>query len=127
LKTSSTESLKFEVSKTSSEIYVEHLSKKKRGFPLWIPAPESNLTMEYQRRGVEIGDVGIITPHGAFLFLFSICLPADNPVNPQEMPEGFVPLAPPLSRFDVTRFVQFRSGSHVASQFIERSEIESSL
>jgi hypothetical protein len=45
-------------------------------------------------KGVSIGDVGLITPDGAFDYLFNICLPSDDPVNINRVPENFLPLEP---------------------------------
>ncbi|KAM6503995.1 hypothetical protein JOM56_000938 [Amanita muscaria] len=59
------------------------------GYPLYIPEPDHGLSREYRKRGVRIGDVGSITPEGAFDFLFNICLPAGHPINPPELPNGF--------------------------------------
>ncbi|KDR67719.1 hypothetical protein GALMADRAFT_26936, partial [Galerina marginata CBS 339.88] len=51
------------------------------GSPLWIPEPNKRLPISYQRRGIDIGDVGIITANGGFDFLFNICLPYNHPMN----------------------------------------------
>jgi len=98
---------------------------KKRGFPLWIPEPNNNLPISYQRQGVNIGDVGIVTPSGGFSFLFNICLPPGDPINPSELPEGFAPLSPPLNPIDIVRFVEFKSRSHLASASVEKWDGES--
>jgi hypothetical protein len=74
---------------SSNSIYERHMYLKKRGFPLWIPQPNTTLPHSYQRRGVSIGDVGIFTSNGGFDFLFNVCLPAGDTSNPDELPEGF--------------------------------------
>jgi hypothetical protein len=53
------------------------------------------LPIEYRRQGLSIGDVGIITPLGAFDFLFNIFQPADHPINRGCVPRGFFPLSNP--------------------------------
>ncbi|KAJ7843054.1 hypothetical protein B0H14DRAFT_2265648, partial [Mycena olivaceomarginata] len=52
------------------------LLHQKRGFPLYDPGPRQTLPQEYRNTGVAIGDVGRITPEGAFDFFFNIYLPA---------------------------------------------------
>jgi hypothetical protein len=71
---------------TSNEIYERHLREKGRGHPLWIPQPNMALPIAYRAQGVRIGDVGIFTDDGGFDFLFNICVPIDDPINPRELP-----------------------------------------
>ncbi|KAF8799351.1 hypothetical protein BYT27DRAFT_7217739 [Phlegmacium glaucopus] len=106
----------------SNDIYERHLTPKGRGFPLWIPEPNHHLDPGYRRTGIHIGDVGIITHSGAFSFLFNICLPHDDPVNPQILPERFAPILPPISPMDIEEFVAFKKGSHLTSASIEKSQ-----
>ena len=103
----------------SNKIYERHLGVKKRGFPLWIPEPNMLLPLSYRRNGINIGDVGIITPSGAFSFLFNICRPQDDPINPPVLPEDFSPIHPPLSTMDVCEFLEFKPQSHLSSSTIE--------
>jgi len=100
---------------------------KGRGFPLWIPEPNKRLPLVYQRKGINIGDVGIITPAGAFSFLFNICVPSNNPINPRLLPEAFAPISPPLDPLDITEFDEFKPGSYLASASIENSKSESDV
>jgi len=111
----------------SNEIYEHHLWLKGRGFPLWIPEPNKRLPLVYRRKGINIGDVGIITPAGAFSFFFNICVPSNNPVNPRLLPEGFAPISPPLDTLDITEFDEFKPGSYLASASIENSKSESDV
>ncbi|KAF8812950.1 hypothetical protein BYT27DRAFT_7207411 [Phlegmacium glaucopus] len=106
----------------SNDIYERHLTPKGRGFPLWIPQPNHRLDPDYRRTGIRIGDVGIITHSGAFSFLFNICLPHDDPVNPQMLPERFAPISPPISPTDIEGFAVFMTGSHLASASIEKTQ-----
>jgi hypothetical protein len=111
----------------SNEIYERHLWLKGRGFPLWIPEPNKRLPRVYRKKGINIGDVGIITPSGAFSFLFNICVPSGNPINPDPclLPEGFAPISPPLHALDIGEFDEFNPGSYLASSSIEKSQSES--
>jgi hypothetical protein len=77
---------------SDSEIYARNLLVKKHGYPLWLPEPFSNLPRKYRKKGVSVGDVGIITSDGGFDYLFNICLPSDHPINSGRVPPGFVPL-----------------------------------
>lgn len=87
------------VRKPSNQIYVEHLLGERRGYPLWIPQANTYLHKAYRSRGVSIGDVGILTPSGAFDYLFNICVPADDPINPGQdlVPDGFEPIKLPFN------------------------------
>ena len=109
----------------SNIIYQRHLELKGHGFPLWIPSANRNLSNEYRRTGVRIGDVGIITPNGGFSFLFNICLPHDDPVNPPVLPEHFSPIDPPIEATDVDKFLVFGHGSHLASASVEKAQSNS--
>src|SRR5882762_5380510 len=72
-----------------SILYARLSQKKGLGFPLFNPAPDDNLPAEYRRKGVSIGDVGILTSDGGFDFLFNICVPHDDPVNHYGVPNDF--------------------------------------
>jgi len=104
----------------SNAIYERHMYLKKHGFPLWIPQPNMTLSRSYQRQGVSIGDVGIITSDGGFDFLFNVCLPAGHPNNPNELPEGFSRLV--LRPADVSKFRAHSSHSHMTSTSVQKQE-----
>lgn len=66
-----------------------------------------------------IGDVGIITPEGAFDFFFNVYLAPDHPINDNYVPTPeFYPLEPPDDR-DIMRG-EFRPGSYLASTSVSR-------
>ena len=59
-------------------IYREHLSSKYHGLALWDPKPVENL---FKQPGhVSIGDVGYLD-NGAFMRMFNVTLPWDDPAN----------------------------------------------
>ena len=103
-------------------MYEQHLKLKGRGFPLWIPQPNLRLPIPYRAKGVSIGDVGIITAFGGFDFLFNICRARDDPINPEELPDNFAPMYPPLNPTDVCEFREFSAGSYLASSSIVESQ-----
>ncbi|KAF7329699.1 Pleiotropic drug resistance ABC transporter protein [Mycena kentingensis (nom. inval.)] len=76
-----------------SELYSKNLLVFKRGFPLLIARPRSNLPREYRQNGVSIGDVGRISPEGDFDFFFNVFRDATDPINLDRVPEGFHPMA----------------------------------
>ena len=103
-------------------MYERHLTLKGRGFPLWIPQPNMQLPIPYRAKGVCIGDVGIVTAFGGFDFLFNICRERDDPINPEELPDDFTPIHPPLNPIDVRKFREFSSRSYLASSSIVESQ-----
>ena len=111
----------------SCDIYYRQLAVKGRGSPLWIPEANDRLPIEYRRKGVCIGDVGIITDYGGFDFMFNICLPQDHPINPDDLPDEFVPLYPPLKPTDIRGYTEFKTNSYLASASVERSLLDGDL
>jgi len=103
----------------SCDIYYRHLAPKGRGSPLWIPEPNKQLPIGYQRTGMRLGDVGILASDGSFDFLFNACVPCNDPINPQKMPEDFQPFI--LDPLDIQRQSEFKSASHLSSASIQRS------
>ena len=73
------------------KIYSRQLLCQARGFPLWEPGTFDNLPREYRRRGISIGDVGILD-YKTFLYFFNIFLPASDPINAGKVPHNFEPL-----------------------------------
>jgi len=94
----------------------------KRGYALWIPAPNKNLPFPYQSKGIQIGDVGIITPSGGFSFIFNICVSRDNPINPRSLPKEFSPIHPQIDPIDICSFTVFNAGSYLSSTSIKKSQ-----
>jgi hypothetical protein len=79
------------------------------------------LPIEYRRRGIGIGDVGIITAAGGFDFMFNVCLPEDHPINRDGVPDGFSSVHPELLESDVHKQMEFNPNSYLASSSIEKS------
>ncbi|KAI0273266.1 hypothetical protein BGY98DRAFT_1099432 [Russula aff. rugulosa BPL654] len=68
-----------------SNIYRERLSSLNYGLALWDPKPVDNL---YNH--ISIGDVGYLLENGAFMRLFNVTLPWDDPSNSLlEVPEQY--------------------------------------
>jgi hypothetical protein len=103
---------------SESEIYCNQLVRRKRGFPLYVPGPQPNCPAEYQKTGVSIGDVGRITEEGIFDFFFNIYLPADHPINNNDVPEDFAPLRHYFSK-DVLD-LPYRPGNYVSTSSVQR-------
>jgi hypothetical protein len=109
------------------EVYVRCLLPKKRGFPLWVPKPHRNLPYEYRKKGVSIGDVGIVTSSGVFDFLFNICLPAHHPINGNLVPDNFRPLEPPPNPLDIIEDSDMSTHLTSGSITLLRSNVEGSM
>ena len=68
-----------------SNVYRERLSSLNHGLALWDPKPVENL---YNH--ISIGDVGYLLENGAFMRLFNVTLPWDDPSNRLlEVPEEY--------------------------------------
>jgi len=102
------------------EIYSSQLLTKKRGYPLWVPGPGMQLPIEYRRRGVSIGDVGIISSAGGFDFLFNIFLPADHPINDGMVPQGFSPLSCQGLERHIERTIIYGPNTHLAGASVRK-------
>ncbi len=59
-----------------SNVYREQISSLNRGLALWNPKPVERLYSH-----VSIGDVGYLLENGAFMRLFNVTLPWDDPSN----------------------------------------------
>ena len=73
------------------------------------------LPIPYRAHGVRVGDVEIFTENEGFDFLFNICVPRDDPINPRLLPDNFIPISPPIDPTDMRKFAEFSPGSYLAS------------
>ena len=89
-------------SRARTDIYSFEMLTHRAGYPLYVPTPLGGLPKEYSKKGIRVGDVGMITAYGAFDFLFNTCQ-SDPGVNPNVLPDGFELLKPRIrtsSKFD---------------------------
>lgn len=103
------------------EVYYNQLLAKKRGSPLWVPGPGMQLPIAYRRRGVSIGDVGLVYCSGGFDFLFNIFLPADHPIHRGRVPGGFHPFNFAEIEGDIERTVIYAANSYLASSTLRKT------
>ncbi|KAF7965025.1 hypothetical protein HWV62_1023, partial [Athelia sp. TMB] len=75
----------------ADEVYARQLWPKRRGRPIFVPEPSTNLPPQFIERGVDVGDVVIIMDDGSLFFVFNICASVDDPINHLGVPEGFQP------------------------------------
>ncbi|KAJ7889239.1 hypothetical protein B0H13DRAFT_2277274 [Mycena leptocephala] len=66
---------------TDRDLYSRLLLAKGHGYPLSYPQPPDDLPPESRAKGIEIGDVGVLTSDGAFDVIFNICRAPDDPVR----------------------------------------------
>lgn len=110
------------MSAVPSQVYTRQLLPQKFGYPLLVPEPSDSLPSRYRRKGVRIGDIGVIKLDGSFHFAFSLCRAADHPINRRGVPEGFEPID--LGRGRTTRFRAYHEkGSEVMSTSMRKEDI----
>jgi hypothetical protein len=96
--------------------------RQKRGFPLYVPAPQPILPLAYQSHGISIGDVGRVTPEGIFDFFFNIFLPPEDPINANRTPEGFSPME--LHKPIDVSYLDYGPGTCVSTPTVEEVDVE---
>ena len=74
--------------------------------------------MEYRKRGVRIGDVGRITPDGAFDFLFNIDSSQASSVNPPTLPKDFETIPP----IEILSDEYFQPGECLLSDHVKQTK-----
>jgi hypothetical protein len=113
----------FGLAASPSDVYARNLLVKSIGHPLWFPEP-SSYPPEYTRKGVGVGDVGVMSIEGHFDFLFNICLPSDHPINLNTPPE-FQPLEFNGESDVITTPQMHTLGTVIASEGIQMEPFES--
>ncbi|KAF8997767.1 hypothetical protein BDQ17DRAFT_1544300 [Cyathus striatus] len=109
---------KQQISASSCEVYIKKIFPLRHGFPLWSPQPILRIrNEEHCRRGVSPGDVGIITHRGRFDFLFNILHAAEHPLNPNSLPEDFVPLS--LSDDDILILPLYNQEAYLSNMTVK--------
>jgi hypothetical protein len=94
-------------------IYREQLSSLYQGLALWDPKPELVENLHKQPDRVSIGDVGYLD-NGAFMRMFNVTLPWDDPSNKLPGKPGEYELIKP-SYFRDVRDNEIREGEHYTS------------
>lgn len=101
-------------------MYPRLMLKHRHGYPLYGPEPPENLPIQYRKKGVRIGDVGTITPDGAFDFLFNVDSSQADSINPHTLPSDFETIPPIESLSDD----YFPPGEHLLSDYVEQTREE---
>jgi hypothetical protein len=92
-----------------SNVYREQLSSLNHGLALWDPKPVENI---YNH--ISIGDVGYLLENGAFMRLFNVTLPWDDPSNRLlEVPEEY-------KRLELGCFINVRSDEMRQREYCSR-------
>jgi hypothetical protein len=76
--------------------------------------------MAYRKKGIRVGDVGVITPNGGFDFLFNACRQPEGPdgaINPVALPEGFELLNANINVND-----KYNPRTHLLSDHVQASD-----
>jgi len=103
-----------------SETYASSLFASGHGYATFIPETITPVPDDFKaRRGISIGDVGILSEENDFIFAFNIFLAADHPYNKGKTPDSFRPLVP-LNESEICTTVDFfPRGSVIASKGVE--------
>ncbi|KAF9219356.1 hypothetical protein BS17DRAFT_428311 [Gyrodon lividus] len=98
-----------------------------RGYPLYIPEPDSRLPDDYDRTGPKIGDVGVVAEDGSFDVFFNICLPENHPIHhPHGVPSNFKQVI--LNHRDIREFPRIDTkGLVLATRSVSQRTLSSSL
>ncbi|KAJ7154580.1 hypothetical protein C8R46DRAFT_1227418 [Mycena filopes] len=108
-------------------LYSRLLLAKGNGYPLSYPQPSDDLLPACRERGIEIGDVGVLTSDGSFDVFFNICRDRDDPVNRYGLPPGFKPVGMPASGDLVSRESYYRPGSHVSNTAMKQRRLDANV
>ncbi|KAJ7621725.1 hypothetical protein DFH06DRAFT_770591 [Mycena polygramma] len=106
---------------SESENYCSQLLRQKRGLPLYIPYPQP-LPAEYREHGIQIGDVGSVTPNGEFEFYFNIFLAAEHPINIDSTPEDFLPMEPYAAKDIIHR--DYGPGYYLSTSTVQKVDLD---
>ncbi|KIM37483.1 hypothetical protein M413DRAFT_448528 [Hebeloma cylindrosporum] len=100
--------------------YARSLFSAGHGYPMYDASTATSVPGDYKNvRGISIGDVGILSTNGQFIFAFNIFLPAGHPYNKGNTPDSFSPLEP-LDESEIhTVHEYFPPGAVVASKGIK--------
>ncbi|KAJ7863769.1 hypothetical protein B0H14DRAFT_2348757 [Mycena olivaceomarginata] len=105
------------------ELYSRLLLAKGHGYPLSYPQPPDDLPLESRTRGVQIGDVGVLTSDGGFDTFFNICRSQNDVGNRFGVPTGFETVR--LYPADVlSRRLFHRPGSHVSNTRLNKRRLD---
>ncbi|KAF7348626.1 Tkl tkl-ccin protein kinase [Mycena venus] len=116
-------SLPSSISTSDHDLHSRLLLAKGHGYPLSHPQPSDDLPPESRARGIEIGDIGVLTSDGGFDTFFNICRARDDAVNRFGVPTGFE--AVHLDPADVlSRRLYHRPGSHVSNTRIIKRRLD---
>ncbi|KAJ6492857.1 hypothetical protein C8R47DRAFT_424285 [Mycena vitilis] len=80
---------------SAADLYVLLMLMCGKRYPMWSPSPNSahQVPVAHRKYGISLGDVGLITPDGAFDFMFNIFAAKNDPLNGngKNVPDGFSP------------------------------------
>ncbi|PPQ76765.1 hypothetical protein CVT26_000265 [Gymnopilus dilepis] len=85
------------------------------GFPIWNPSGDLARPPAYLKRGISIGDVGVLDSDGVFEFHFNIYLPPDDPTHAGTVPPHFQPVEPILQPHEIRYDREYFPPGHVVA------------
>ncbi|KIM38819.1 hypothetical protein M413DRAFT_237947 [Hebeloma cylindrosporum] len=101
------------------------LALKGRGSPIQTAGTPLEYSIEHRIAGYSIGDVVLFDSRGFVDFHFNACVPLDSPLNghPDDIPEGFSPLSPPLDPANIHEEAPFKGHTVMDGRSVREFQI----
>ncbi len=107
----------------SAESYSRSLLSSGNGYPIFDVIGDWRRSSLHIRRGPSIGDVGVLSHEGNFIFAFNVFASPNDPVHANETPPNFQPMSV-LEQSEVTTQPDyFPPGTVIASKGITINHI----
>ena len=110
----------------SVQSYTRSLLSLGNGYPIFDVVGDRKRSTLHLERGPGMGDVGLLSNRGDFVFLFNIFAHPSDPIHVDETPPGFIPMKFPEPTEMTQRPNHFPPGTVLASKAIEIHRVSDS-